>query len=58
MAQSFAEAYFWFILASTQSNTKAVEMRDKTAKLLTPLQIADIQKRASEWKPIIAPVKQ
>ena len=51
---NYNEAYFWAILASRgddNGKSYASKIRDKTEKLLTPEQIAEIKKRVDEWKP-------
>jgi hypothetical protein len=54
--QDYALAHMWFNLASspatnTDLRQMAVENRDKLAAKMTPAQIADAQRMASEWKP-------
>jgi uncharacterized protein len=45
------QAYKWYSLASTNGDKPAAELRDRTAKQMTPAQIAEAQKLAQEWKP-------
>ena len=45
------QAYKWYSLAATNGDKPAAELRDKTAKQMTPAQIAEAQKLAREWKP-------
>lgn len=57
--QDYVEAYKWYNLAASGSTIasnrrnrdNATEMRDLVAARMTPAQIAEGQKRASEWKP-------
>lgn len=55
VTQDYVEAHKWFNIAAAKSTDK--ELRDKAAKnrdiaanKMTPAQIAEAQKRASEWK--------
>ena len=45
------QAYKWYSLAATNGDKPAAELRDTTAKQMTPAQIAEAQKLAREWKP-------
>ena len=45
------QAYKWYSLAATNGDKPAAELRDRTAKQMTPAQIAEAQKLAREWKP-------
>ena len=51
--QDYAEAYFWFNLAATYADAsdrdQFVGAREAAAKLLTPEQLADTQRRAREF---------
>ncbi len=49
--QDFVLAYMWFNLAAAQGRSDAQDSRDKLAKEMTPAQIAEAQRLASEWKP-------
>jgi hypothetical protein len=54
--QDYVEAHKWFNLAAARSPDKdatvtIVQGRDIVAAKMTPSQIAEAQKRASEWKP-------
>jgi TPR repeat protein len=55
LPQDYVRAHKWFNLAAVaNSDTKyniAAENRDKVASKMTPAQIAEAQKLASEWKP-------
>ena len=55
VTQDYVEAHKWYNLAAPYSTNKevrdmATESRDVVAKKMTPAQIAEAQKRASEWK--------
>ena len=52
------QAYFWFDLAASRfpvseggERNTALTSRDRAAKLISPAQIAEANKLASEWKP-------
>jgi TPR repeat protein len=44
-------SYMWFSLAAAQGDDTATKARDRLAAHMTPAQIAEAKKRASEWKP-------
>jgi TPR repeat protein len=44
-------SYMWFALAAAQGDDKATKARDGIATNMTPAQIVEAKKRASEWKP-------
>jgi TPR repeat protein len=53
--QDYVLAHMWFNLAEARSNHPmmekiAGELRDETAKRMTPAQIAEAQKLAREWQ--------
>ena len=55
VTQDYVEAHKWSNLSAAYSTTKevrdkATENRDNLAKKMTPAQIAEAEKRASEWK--------
>jgi len=50
--QDFVQAHMWFNLAGSAGSKKAMKSRDILAKKMTPVQIAEAQKLAREWKPI------
>jgi S1-C subfamily serine protease len=59
-ARDFVQAHMWFTLATTRlarSDTKnrdtAAKSRDTIAAAMTPAELAEAQKRAAEWRPII-----
>ena len=45
------QAYKWYSLAATNGDKPSAELRDASAKQMTPAQIAEAQKLAREWKP-------
>ena len=45
----------WFNLAAAQGTRGAAEWRERLAARMTPAQIAEAQKLASEWKPKLEP---
>ena len=49
--QDYVLAHMWFNLAAAQGEKVATDLRDSLAKKMTPAQIAEAQKLASEWKP-------
>ncbi len=56
MLRDLTQAYMWYDLASSRfppgaAHDKAVKDRDLVAKLMTPAQIAEAERRAREWKP-------
>jgi uncharacterized protein len=53
--QDYVSAHAWYSLAAAQGVEQAVENRDKLAKLMTPDQITEAQRLASEWVPKSAP---
>jgi TPR repeat protein len=48
--QDRVRAYMWLNLAAMQGRESAATVRDLTARLMTPAQIAEAQKLAREWK--------
>jgi uncharacterized protein len=54
--QDYVEAHKWFNIAAgyttddKETRDNAIQGRELVAKLMTPAQIAEAQKRASEWK--------
>ncbi|MEY4966838.1 MAG: hypothetical protein RL274_2421 [Pseudomonadota bacterium] len=50
--QDFVQAHIWFNLAASQSFDNAGQERDDLAHRMTSEQVAEAQRRASEWKPI------
>jgi TPR repeat protein len=51
VSQDYELAHMWFNLAAVQGEKIAADLRDSLAKKMTPAQIAEAQKLASEWKP-------
>jgi TPR repeat protein len=58
LPRDFVEAHKWLNLAvahytaeEKEGRAKAVNVRDITALRMTPAQIAEAQRLASEWKP-------
>lgn len=49
--QNYVAAYMWFSLAAAQGDQDAPRIRNEVAGLMTPEQLAEAQKRASEWRP-------
>ena len=49
VAQDYAQAHIWFNLAAAQGDEIAAKLRDKLAKSMTPDQVAEAQRLASEW---------
>jgi TPR repeat protein len=47
------EAYVWVALAAAQGDEQAHGLLDKLETELTSKQIADAQKRAAEWHPVL-----
>jgi len=47
----FVQAHKWYNLAATNGDKPAAELRDALAKQMTPVQIAEAQQLAREWKP-------
>jgi uncharacterized protein len=55
VSQDYIEAYKWFngaaaIASHKDVRERAMKHQDAVAKKMTPEQIAEAQKRASEWK--------
>jgi uncharacterized protein len=56
VSQDYVQAHMWFNLAASRASDaevrkKMVEFRDIAASKMTPAQIAEAQRLASEWKP-------
>ena len=54
--QDYVHAHMWFNLAAAglppgEDRDRAAENRDIIAKLMTPAQIAEAQRRAGKWRP-------
>ena len=48
VAQNYIQAHVWFNLAAAQGDKEAVDKRNRVAKQMTPQQIAQAQKLATE----------
>ena len=53
--QDYAEAYKWYNVAAAQGANHAARNRDRLAIDMTPEQIAEAQRLARNFKPILAP---
>jgi TPR repeat protein len=51
--QDYVLAHMWYNLAASQAEAGAVRARDRVALMMTPAQIAEAQKLAREWKPLV-----
>ena len=51
VVQDYVTAHMWYNLAGARGSEKAREYRDSIAKNMTPVQIAEAQRLAREWKP-------
>ena len=54
--EDLVQAHMWFNLAAArlppgEDRDRAVELRDVTAEVMTPAQIAEAQRLAREWRP-------
>ncbi len=49
--QDYVQAHKWYNLAEAQGRTAAAWNRGRVAKLMTPAQIAEAQRRAAKWRP-------
>ncbi len=49
--QDFVQAHMWFNLAAAQGMEVARKSRDVVAEKMTPAQLAEAHRLASEWKP-------
>ena len=47
----YIQAHMWSSLAAANGNKKAVDLRDRLARKMTPAQIDLAQRLAQEWKP-------
>ena len=47
----YVQAHMWSSLAAANGNKKAVDLRDRLARKMTPTQIDLAQRLAQEWKP-------
>ena len=53
LQQDYIEAHKWFNLAARIGFANAVMRRNGVAKLMTKAQVAEAQKLAREWRPIV-----
>jgi uncharacterized protein len=51
VSQDYVLARMWLGLSAAQGEEGAAEARDETAAKMTPSEIADAERMASEWKP-------
>ena len=51
VSQNHEKAYMWRCLAEERGYSDATRNRDSLVEMMTPAQIAEAQKLASEWKP-------
>lgn len=49
--QSYVQSYMWCSIAAAQGDAESIEGLDFLASKLTPTQLAEAQKLASEWRP-------
>ncbi len=49
--QDYVQAHMWYNLAEAQCRTATARNRGRVAKLMTPAQIAEAQRRAGKWRP-------
>lgn len=53
LSEDKQEAYFWFSQAAAQGDLGARGFLNKLETELTPKQLADVQNRAAEWRPVL-----
>ena len=51
VTQDYVQAYMWYNIATAGSQKDSGGFRDRLAKKMTPVQIAEAQRLAREWKP-------
>ncbi len=51
VSQDYVQAHMWYNLAEAQGRTAAARNRGRVAKLMTPAQIAEAQRRVGKWRP-------
>ncbi len=49
--QDYVQAHMWYNLAGAQGRTAAARNWGRVAKLMTPAQIAEAQRRVAKWRP-------
>lgn len=52
--QDFVQAHMWANLAASRGSARALKLRDELAARMTTEQIAEAQKAASRWRPVVA----
>lgn len=52
--QDYVQAHVWANLAAARGSARALKLRDELAAKMTPDQIAEAQKAATRWRPVIA----
>lgn len=52
--QDYVQAHMWANLAASRGSARAMKLRDELAAKMTPDQIAEAQKAASRWRPVIS----
>jgi uncharacterized protein len=57
LTQDRVQAHVWYNLAGASGNFEGVKNRDLIAQELTPVQLAEAQRLALEWKPTTGKVK-
>jgi uncharacterized protein len=55
--RDLVRAHMWFNLSAAQGAQRAVKALELIAKDMTPVQIAEAQKLAREWKPTKQPTR-
>jgi len=48
--QDYIQAHKWLNLAATHGDADAIAARDSIVKLMSPVEVAETQKLAREWK--------
>lgn len=51
--QDYVQAHMWANLAASRGSSRALKLRDDIAAKMTPDQIAEAQKAASRWRPVV-----
>lgn len=52
--QDYVQAHMWANLAASRGSARAMKLRDELAAKMTPEQIAEAQKTASRWRPVVS----
>jgi uncharacterized protein len=53
--QDYVRGHMWFSLSAAQGNQEAVKALEMAERKMTPVQIAEAQKLARDWKPATQP---